>query len=218
MFVYCKNRLSREVIRKVGRETNKSWALIMYWDGKIYFVRSVNRLLWVCDLRKVGLGRFIASTKEMFDRAYVIAGENLKKFPHFESLPYRLYVIENDGEVKKVKDLKVRIPVCSDYDYVSYGWDGYCDWYEDEYYGVKEELEYVEAEIRNIKKYLNIMKSDFSDDLEYIYAVEKAEERLKELYRKRRKLKGVLKNWRMSLCLQELWKLKKVIILTCRVH
>ncbi|MCD6489910.1 MAG: hypothetical protein J7K20_04205 [Thermodesulfobacterium sp.] len=69
MFVYCKNRLPREVIIEVGREINESWALIMYWDRKIYFVRSVDRPLWVCDLREKGLRRFIVSTEEMFEKA-----------------------------------------------------------------------------------------------------------------------------------------------------
>jgi len=179
------------------KDVNGSWALIMYWDGKIYFVKSMERPLWVCDLRSEGLGRFIVSTKEMFEKACEIAGEDLKEVSHFEPLPYRLYVIDGDGEVKKVKDLKLKEPVYSDY-HMSYIWNGYCEWdgYEDEYYELKEELEYVEEEIRDIKEYLNIMESEFSDDPEHVYAVEEAEERLKELYRKRRKLKQALKDFK----------------------
>ena len=186
-----------EVVEEVLKNVSGSWALIIYWDRKIYFVRSVDRPLWVCDLREKGLGRFIVSTEEMFEKACKIAGEEFKEMPHFEPLPYRFYVIDSEGEVKKVKDLKLREPVYRDY-YMPYIWNGYCEWdgYEDEYYELKEELEYVEEEIRDIKEYLNIMESEFSDDPEHVYAVEEAEERLKELYRKRRKLKQALKDFK----------------------
>lgn len=195
-----------EAVETALKDVNGNWALIMYWNEKIYFVRSVDRPLWVCDLRSEGLGRFIVSTEEMFEKACEIAGESFKDVSYFEPLPYRLYAVSESGEVEAVKDLDVkpvvrmpRVParIWNDYGYgYNYNWD-ISDYYEDFYFSsareVEEALDEVEAEIEDVREQIAILESEFSDDPEQVYMLTEAEEQLKELLKKRRKLKNILK-------------------------
>lgn len=200
-----------EAVETVLKDVNGSWALIMYWDGKIYFVKSMERPLWVCDLRSKGLGRFIASTQEMFKKACEIAGENFTDMPEFEAVPYRLYMITENGDVETVKDLDIkpvirvpRVParIWNDWDNYGYGYGYNYDWnisdyYEDFYFSsareVEEALEEVETEIEDVREQIAILENEFSDDPEQVYMLTEAEEQLKELLKKRRKLKNILK-------------------------
>ena len=136
--------------------------------------------------------------------------------PHFEPLPYRLYVISADGKVEKVKNLDIDFPVVYDDYYVPYIWNyndydysydygrqyGFSDYYEDSYFEdsreIKEELDRVEAEIEDIKEQISILENEFSDGSEQIYMTAEAEERLKELLKKRRKLKRILKKMKKT--------------------
>lgn len=219
-----------EAVETALKDVNGSWALIMYWDGKIYFVRSTERPLWVCDLRSEGLGRFIVSTKEMFEKACEIAGENFKDVSYFEPYPYRLYAVSESGEVEAVKDLDVkpviRVPhvpahIWDNWNDYSYGyghnWD-VSDYYEDFYFSsvkeVEEALEEVEAEIEDVKEQIAVLENEFSDDPEQVYMLTEAEEQLKELFKKRRKLKNILKKMKKGSQskLKKSKKLKKLVI------
>jgi len=200
-----------EAVETALKDVSGSWALIMYWDGKIYFVKSMERPLWICDLRNEGLGRFIVSTEEMFEKACEIAGESFKDVSYFEPLPYRLYAVSESGEVEAVKDLNVkpvvrvpRVParIWNDWDNYGYGYGYNYDWdisdyYEDFYFSsareVEDALDEVEAEIEDVKEQIAILENEFSDDPEQVYMLTEAEEQLKELLKKRRKLKNILK-------------------------
>jgi len=78
----------------------------------VYLWRSEGRPLVVFDLREVGLGRWFASTKEMFEKAVSIAGlksEMPERINYFELRPFRLYKVGHETqpqfEVEMVCDL-----------------------------------------------------------------------------------------------------------------
>jgi predicted glutamine amidotransferase len=78
----------------------------------LYFWRSPDRPLAVFDARKLGLGRFLASTVEIFSDAWgSVRGclPSIKKVETFETRPYSIYRIKDDGvwEVERIRDLKV---------------------------------------------------------------------------------------------------------------
>jgi hypothetical protein len=81
-------------------------------EREIYFWRNDERPLCVFDAREHRMGRFIASTKEMFSRAWEWAcpGLDIKKVTYFEAKPYRLYRMAVNTspkyEVEPVKNLK----------------------------------------------------------------------------------------------------------------
>ncbi|MCD6489908.1 MAG: hypothetical protein J7K20_04195 [Thermodesulfobacterium sp.] len=56
----------------------------------------------------------------------------------------------------------------------------------------------MEAEIEDIKEQISILENEFSDGSEQIYMTAEAEERLKELLKKRRKLKRILKKMKKT--------------------
>ena len=81
-------------------------------EHEIFFWRNDERPLSVFDAREHRLGRFIASTKEMFSKAWEWACPDLdlQKVTYFEAKPYRLYRMATDTspkyEVELVKDLR----------------------------------------------------------------------------------------------------------------
>lgn len=77
----------------------------------IYMWRSNDRPLCIIDARKLGLGRWFCSTKEIFTAAWnMLRGAlgPLKKVSYFDAKPYRLYKAVNDGkfEIEPVRELK----------------------------------------------------------------------------------------------------------------
>ena len=132
-------------------------------EGEIFFWRNEDRPLAVFDAREHRMGRFIASTKEMFEKAWEWAcpGLDIRKVTYFEATPHRLYRLAADTspkyEVEAVKDLehkaKTSRSVASPSRYFSHGlsfdresqggfWDEY--WGEggatgsDDLYGVRD--------------------------------------------------------------------------------
>ena len=81
-------------------------------EGEIFFWRNEDRPLAVFDAREHRMGRFIASTKEMFEKAWEWAcpGLDIRKVTYFEATPHRLYRLAADTspkyEVEAVKDLE----------------------------------------------------------------------------------------------------------------
>jgi predicted glutamine amidotransferase len=78
----------------------------------LYFWRSPDRPLAVFDARKLGLGRFLCSTVEIFSDAWgSVRGclPSIKKVETFEARPYSIYRVKDDGvwEVERVRDIKV---------------------------------------------------------------------------------------------------------------
>jgi predicted glutamine amidotransferase len=86
-------------------------------EHEIYFWRNDERPLCVFDAREYRMGRFIASTREMFSKAWEWACPNLdiQKVTYFEAKPYRLYRMATDTrpkyEVEPVKNLKHRAKI-----------------------------------------------------------------------------------------------------------
>lgn len=77
----------------------------------IYFWRSAERPLVVLDGRRVGLGRFLASTVEIFTNAWgKIRGmlPAIKKVSYFEAKPFSIYRVADDGEweVAKLREIE----------------------------------------------------------------------------------------------------------------
>ena len=77
----------------------------------LYFWRSPDRPLAVFDARKLGLGRFFASTVEILSDAWgSVRGclPSIKKVETFEARPYSIYRVKDDGiwEVERIQDLK----------------------------------------------------------------------------------------------------------------
>ena len=77
----------------------------------LYFWRSPNRPLSVFDARKLGLGRYFASTVEIFSDAWgAVRGclPSIKKVQTFETRPYSIYRVKDDGvwEVERIRDLQ----------------------------------------------------------------------------------------------------------------
>ncbi|MDA8089534.1 MAG: class II glutamine amidotransferase [Nitrospiraceae bacterium] len=100
-------------------------------EREIFFWRNDERPLAVFDAREHRMGRFIASTKEMFTKAWEWAcpGLDIRKVTYFEATPYRLYRLSADTspkyEVDAVKDLehraKTSMSVASPSRYFSHG-------------------------------------------------------------------------------------------------
>jgi hypothetical protein len=82
---------------------------------EIFLWRNEQRPLCVFDARKVGMGRFFASTLEMFTKAWQWACPevDIKKVSYFEAKPYRLYRMAVNTtpkyEIEAVKDLKHKV-------------------------------------------------------------------------------------------------------------
>ncbi len=132
-------------------------------EGEIFFWRNEDRPLAVFDAREHRMGRFIASTKEMFEQAWEWAcpGLDIRKVTYFEAAPWRLYRLAADTdpkyEVEAVKELDHKVksrPVSAPSRYFSHGgpdlgpesqggfWDEYWDEGEDgggdtDLYGVR---------------------------------------------------------------------------------
>lgn len=78
----------------------------------LYFWRSPDRPLSVFDGRKLGLGRYFASTVEIFSDAWgTVRGclPPIRKVETFETRPYSVYRVKDDGvfEVERLQDLKI---------------------------------------------------------------------------------------------------------------
>ncbi|MCX8027988.1 MAG: hypothetical protein N3A62_09080, partial [Thermodesulfovibrionales bacterium] len=56
------------------------FAFLLMYKGEIFMWRNSQRPLAVFDLRPFGLGRLIASTKEMFERAVKLSGVSQSPF------------------------------------------------------------------------------------------------------------------------------------------
>lgn len=79
----------------------------------LYFWRSSGRPLAVFDARSAGLGRFLASTVEIFSDAWgSIRGclPSLKKVTWFEARPFTLYRVKDDGSWEVDPLRKFRVP------------------------------------------------------------------------------------------------------------
>lgn len=79
-------------------------------DDCLWLWRSPDRPLCIFDARPVGLGRWFASTKEMFAKAWIMSGirADITKCTYFEAKPYSLYYVKADGiyEVEALKTLR----------------------------------------------------------------------------------------------------------------
>lgn len=81
-------------------------------EREVYLWRNEQRPLSIFDARSLGMGRFFASTKQMFEKAWALACPHLdiSKVTCFEAKPYRLYRMAVNTkpayEVEAVKDLK----------------------------------------------------------------------------------------------------------------
>jgi glucosamine 6-phosphate synthetase-like amidotransferase/phosphosugar isomerase protein len=121
-FWHCMAKLQNEgesVVDAIERVTHfisdkGDFAFAYMTESEIFFWRNEQRPLCVFDARKHGMGRFIASTKEMFTKAWHWACPDLdiRKVSYFEAKPYRLYRMAIDTspkyEVEACKELKYK--------------------------------------------------------------------------------------------------------------
>ncbi len=82
------------------------------FSRSLYFWRSPDRPLFVFDGRKLGLGRYLCSTVEIFSDAWgSVRGclPSIRKVETFETRPYSVYRVKDDGvwEVERIRDLPV---------------------------------------------------------------------------------------------------------------
>lgn len=103
-----------EVVRFVGRRADFAslWLDLGFSPPALYLFRSADRPMAVFDAREVGLGRFIASTVEIFSNAWgSVRGylPPLTKVRYFEPKPYGIYRVVDDGrwEIERVREMKV---------------------------------------------------------------------------------------------------------------
>lgn len=86
------------------------FAFVLLASEGMYLWRSPDRPLCIFDARRHGLGRWFASTKDMFSKAWEMAGieQDLRQVTYFEAKPYRLYFVKADGtfEVSGVRNLR----------------------------------------------------------------------------------------------------------------
>jgi predicted glutamine amidotransferase len=97
----------------ISCDADFAFAYLNTSERAVYLWRSPERPLVIFDARRLWLGRWFSSTKEIFGNAWdLLAGAmgNLKKVTFFEAMPYRLYRCADDGvyEVEPVRDLEYR--------------------------------------------------------------------------------------------------------------
>jgi len=98
----------KEVTEFVSADSEFAFAYMNH-EGVIYLWRSEGRPLSVFDLREIGMGRWFASTKAMFEEAIKMSGVRVDKVSYFEIKPFRLYKVghrtEPELEVEPICDL-----------------------------------------------------------------------------------------------------------------
>ena len=88
------------------------WLDVGFSPPALYLFRSPERPLAVFDARKVGLGRWFASTIDIFSSAWgSVRGylPPIRKVSYFEPKPYSIYRVVDDGrwEIERVRDIAV---------------------------------------------------------------------------------------------------------------
>ena len=165
---------------------------------EIFLWRNEGRPLTIFDFRKLGLGRFFASTKSMMEKALKLAvpkaSKKFKKVTSFEAVPYRLYrmTLDDNCEVVTVKDLKYKekpqriVSTSGRLVSVETFWQRNRSYWRDDRYGVRDMTdEQIETEMFNLEIELD---SDFSDPNEY-YELEDYYQALRREKRRREFLK-----------------------------
>ncbi len=103
-----------DVTEFISSDADFAFAYLNTSEKAIYLWRSPERPMVILDARRLGLGRWFCSTKEIFGNAWdLLAGAlgNIRKVSCFDVRPYRLYRCADDGEyeVEPVKDLRQKL-------------------------------------------------------------------------------------------------------------
>lgn len=101
------------VTLEIYEEGNFAFLYLNPQTKTIYFWRSPDRPLIVFDARNVGLGRWLASTAEIFATAWrPLIGllPSIKRVSYFETRPYTIYRVVDDGtfEVEPIHRMKIK--------------------------------------------------------------------------------------------------------------
>lgn len=106
-----------------GSGQSAEYAFAYMMPDAVYLWRSEGRPLAVFDLRERHMGRWFASTEDMFKKALRIAGADFKKVEGFDLKPFRLYKVGHRTtpvwEVDMVCDLPKPPPRKTLYDFSS---------------------------------------------------------------------------------------------------
>ena len=92
---------NEKVARSMGLDANYACLWMIPARRRIYLWRNEGRPLAIFDARRVGLGRFFASTSEIFSRAWgQLRGylPSINKVTYFEAKPFRVYRVQDDGK------------------------------------------------------------------------------------------------------------------------
>lgn len=102
------------VTAQINNEGNFAFLYLDPQSKAIYFWRSPDRPLTIFDARKVGLGRWLTSTPEIFVSAWrPLMGllPSIDRVSYFEARPYTVYRVADDErfEVEPIHRMKVNI-------------------------------------------------------------------------------------------------------------
>ena len=94
-------------------DATSSFALTIYYDDRLWLVRNDSRPLWTFDARSERLGRFVATSREMFERALELTGLQggeriLKRSSTFLLRPMVIYSVDREGKIQRAKEIYQR--------------------------------------------------------------------------------------------------------------
>jgi len=95
----------------ISADADFAFAYLDTKERTTYLWRSPERPLVILDARRLGLGRWFCSTKDIFATAWSnLRGSpgDIRKVTYFEAIPYRLYKVIFDDvyEVEPIRDLR----------------------------------------------------------------------------------------------------------------